>query len=40
MIVIKGAVKFAGLVKIKIVQGWEGLSVKWTEVNTTWDQWF
>jgi hypothetical protein len=40
MITIKGAVRFSGLVKIKIITGWEGLDIQWAQADTTWENWF
>lgn len=40
MINVKGAVKFKGRTTIKILLGWEGLTIAWTEADTPWENWF
>lgn len=39
MIIIRGLVKFTGVVKAKANRFWEGIETKWTMADKTWDKW-
>lgn len=38
MIIIRGLVKFTGVVKARADRFWEGISSRWAQIDTPWDK--
>jgi hypothetical protein len=39
MLIVKGGVRFTGLVTVRVLHGWEGISVAWANEDASWDNW-